>query len=448
MMGIEETAKRLLGLIEKAGVDEGEVYIQKTRGLEVSLRDQEVDSLRNMDESGYALRLISGGRMGFVHSSDLRDEALAKSVEQAVALAKASQPDESNRLPEPSGTGSEVDTHDSSFPGIAFERKLALLKDMETLAFAYDPAISRMEWVSYDDSETETVVANTHGIFTHGRSTHFSCGVSVMAERDGEVESAGENTESRYFEDLDPPSKVASRACWKATSLLGAKVIPSQEVPVIFDRDLVYAIMRYIFTMVQGGNVADGLSLLEGKIGEKIASDLVTVVDDATIARGVGSRGFDAEGIPTGTTVIIDKGVLTSFVFDSKSARKTGFASTGNAWRRGFRDLPQVGYSNLFVQRGNSTVEEIIESTDRGLWLMGLAGWWTGINPSTGGFSSGAKGLWIEDGKVVHPVRNVTIASNIIDMLKSVDMLGDDLFFRHGTSSPTLRIAEMTVGGA
>jgi PmbA protein len=448
MMGIEETAKRLLGLIEKAGVDEGEVYIQKTRGLEMNLRDQEVESLRNMDEGGFGLRLISDKRMGFVHSSDMRDEALAGAVERCVALANASQPDDANRLPEPSGSGHEVDIYDGSFPEIAFERKLALLKDMETLSFAYDPAVSRMEGVWYDDGETDTVIASTHGVFAHGKSTSFHCGVSVMAEKDDEVESGGQSVRSRYFEDLDPPSKIASRACWKATSMLGAKVIPSQQVPVIFDRDVVYAILRYLFTMVHGGNIADGISMLEGRAGEKIGSDLVTVVDDATIARGVGSRGFDAEGIPAGTTVILEGGVLNSFIFDSRSARRAGFESTGNARRDGFRDLPGVGYSNLYVQRGETTPEKIIESTDKGLWLMGLAGWWTGINPSTGGFSSGAKGLWIEDGKVAHPVRNVTIASNVIDMLKSVDRVGDDLFFRHSANSPTLRIGEMTVGAA
>ncbi|MGD8627450.1 MAG: TldD/PmbA family protein [bacterium] len=447
-MGIEETAKRLLGLIEKAGADEGEVFIQKSKGLEINLRDQEIETLRNMDEGGFGLRLISGGRLGFVHSSDLRDEALEESVEQAVALAKESQPDEANRLPEPSGSGPEVDTYDGSFGDIAFERKLALLRDMETLSFAYDPAISRMESVSYDDGETETVVANTHGVFTHGKSTHFSCGVSVMAERDGEVESGGESTESRYFENLDPPSRVASRACWKATSMLGAKTIPSQDAMVIFDRDVVYAILRYLFTLVDGSNIADGLSLLEGRMGEKVASDLVTVVDDATIARGVGSRGFDAEGIPSRQTVILQDGVLTSFVFDSRSARKAGATSTANARRAGFRGLPGVGSSNLYIQRGGTSPEKIMESTDKGLWLMGLAGWWTGINPSTGGFSSGAKGLWIEGGEVAHPVRNVTVASNIIDMLKSVDLVGDDLFFRHAANSPTLRISEMSVGGA
>ncbi len=447
-MGIEETAKRLLGLIEKAGVDEGEVFVQKTRGLEISLRDQEVESLRNMDEGGFALRMISEGRMGFVHSSDLRDEALIRSVEQCVALAKASQPDEANRLPEPSEPGPDVDTHDETFPDISFERKIALLKDMETLSFAYDPVISKMESVSYEDAETETAIANTHGIFVHGKSTRFSSGVSVMAEKDGEVESAGEETESRYFADLDPPSKVATRACWKATSMLGAKPVPSQEVPVIFDRDVVYAMLIHFFAMINGGNVADGLSALEGRIGEKIASDLVTVVDDATIARGIGSRSFDAEGTPSGTTVILEGGVLRSFLFDSRSAGRAGFKSTGNARRGGFRDLPRVGYSNLYIQRGAVTPEKIMESTKTGLWLMSLAGWWVGINPSTGDFSSGAKGLWVEDGKVVHPVRNVTIASNILEMLESVDMVGDDLFFRHAANSPTLRVGEMKVGGA
>lgn len=447
-MGIEETAKRLIGLVEKAGVDEGEVFVQKKRGLEIDLRDQEVESLRNMDEGGFALRLIWNGRMGFVHSSDMRDEALVRSVDQGVALARASQPDEANRLPEPGEPGPAVDTNDETFPDIALERKISILRDMETLSFAYDPAISRMESVSYGDSATETVVANTHGIFTHGKSTRFSCGVSVMAEKDGEVESGGEETESRYFADLDPPSKVASRACWKATSMLGAKTIASREAPVIFDRDVVYAMLSHFFSMINGGNVADGISALEGRIGEKIASDLVTMVDDATIARGLGSRSFDAEGIPSRRTVILDSGVLRSFLFDSRSAGRAGFASTGNARRNGFRDLPEVGYSNLYIERGNVTPEKIAESTEAGLWLMSLAGWWVGINPSTGDFSSGAKGLWVEDGKVAYPVRNVTVASNILEMLKSVDMVGDDLFFRHRANSPTLRIGGMTVGGA
>jgi PmbA protein len=187
--------------------------------------------------------------------------------------------------------------------------------------------------------------------------------------------------------------------------------------------------------------------MLEARLGEAIGSPLITMVDDPTIPRGVGSRAFDDEGVACGRTVILDKGVLKTFLFDSKAGRKAGYASTGNARRDGFRRLPSVGRTNLLVENGTTSPDEIMKSTDTGLWLVSLAGWWVGINPSTGGFSSGAKGLWIEGGEVIHPVKNVTIASNLLDMLAGIDAVGDDLVLRHETSSPTLRIGEMRVGG-
>jgi PmbA protein len=447
MVGIEETAKRLLSLVEKAGVDEGEIYVQRTEGLEISLRDQEVERLRNKAEGGFALRLISGNRMGFLHSSDFRDDMLASSVERCVELTRAAQPDESNQLPGVSETEPQVEICDDTISSITYDRKLSLLRDVETLAFAYDPSISKIEYLSYGDARTETLVANTNGLYRHGESTKFSISLSVVAEKEGDVETGGERAESRFFEDLDPPSKIASRACWKATSLLGGKTVPTQTVPVIFDRDVGHTLLAHLFAMVKGSSVADRLSALEGKIGEVIGSETVTVVDDPTLDRGVGSRGFDSEGTGSARTVVIDRGVLRSFLFDSRSAKKAGFASTGNAKRDSFRDLPTVGHSNFFIERGENSPDDIIGATDKGLWLVDLAGWWVGVNPATGDFSSGAKGLWVDVGEVAYPVRNVTVASNVLDMLQAIDMLGNDLYFRHETCAPTLRVAEMKVGG-
>jgi PmbA protein len=444
----EKLSRRLLGLIEKSGVAEGEVYVQKTRGLEITLRDQEVERLLNTDAGGFALRLVDDNRMGFLHSSDLRDESLERAVERAVDLAKNAAVDEYNSLVEPAEAPGEVETYDSSVDSVAYERKLNLLKDVETLCFAYDPSISKVSDLSYHDSQVETVVANTKGVFRHSTSTRFSVSAEVVAERDGEVESGGEWSESRFFDDLDPPSRIASRACWKATSLLGGETLPTRTAPVIFDRDTGYALLGHLYAMIDGRNVADGLSMLEGRIGERIASPLVTLVDDPTVKRAIGSRRFDAEGSPCRRTVIVDAGTLKSYLFDSRSGRKAGFATTGNARRNGFRALPAVGYSNLFIESGSTPPEEIMNSTESGLWLLSLAGWWVGINPSTGDFSSGAKGLWVEGGEVAHPVKKVTIASNILDMLAQVDAVGDDLYLRHATSSPTLRIGEMKIGGA
>jgi len=446
-LSAREIAEYLLSLIGRTGVDEGEVYVRKSEGLEISLRDQAVERLRNKDEGGYALRLIKDRRMAFVHSSDLREVSLEHSVERGVELTGAAAPDESNVLPEPSDEEVRVETFDPSFDQVSFDRKLSLLQDVETLAFAYDPLISKTEYLGYEDSKTETVIANTKGLLRHGRSTSFLISASVVAERDGDVETGGEGSRSVLFEDLEAPSKIASRACWKALSLLGGTTPETQAVPVIFDRDAGHTLLSHLFAMIRGDNVAQGLSALKDRIGEQIGSEGVTIVDDATLQHGIASRGFDAEGVPSQRTVIVDQGTLRSFLFDTKSGRKAGFESTANARRESFRDLPAVGHTNLFLGKGVNAPEEILKSTERGLWVISLAGWWVGINPATGDFSSGAKGLWVEGGEVAYPVRNVTIASNILDMLANIDAVGDDLYFRRARSTPTFRISEMKVGG-
>jgi len=341
-----------------------------------------------------------------------------------------------------------VETFDPLFDEVTFDRKLGLLKDLETFAFAYDPSISKTEYLGFGDSKSETIIANTRGVFHEGRATSFRLSISVVAEGDGNVETGGEDSRSVLFEDLEPPSKIASRACWKAMSLLGGTTPNTQTVPVIFDRDTGHAVLGHLLAMVRGDNVAQGLSALEGRIGDQLGAESVTVIDDATLPHGIRSRSFDAEGIPSRRTVILDRGILRSFLFDTRSALKAGFETTANATRRSFRDLPGVGNTNLFMDKGESAPEDIIKGTDRGLWLISLAGWWVGINPSTGDFSSGAKGLWVENGQVAHPVRNVTIASNIIDMLMNIDAVGSDLHLKDDISSPTFRISEMQVGGA
>jgi PmbA protein len=446
-LDIREVAERLLELIDRSGADEGEVYLKRSEGLEISLRDQAVERLRNKDEGGYALRIMKDARMAFVHSSDFREDSLRRTVGKGVELARAVSPDDSNVLPGVSGSEVAVDTYDPAFDEIAFERKVSLLKDAETLAFAYDPCISKIEDVGYEDSRTETVVANSHGVFRHGRSTSFSFWTGVVAERDGEVESGGEHSRSSRFDGLDLPSKVAKRACWKAKSLLGGRSLPTQTCPVIFDPDTGHALLSHLFAMARGDNIVQGLSALKERLGERIGSDMVTIVDDPTLEGGVGSRSFDGEGVPSQRTVIVDRGILNSFLFDTRSALKAGFKTTGNARREGFRDVPSVGFTNLFLDKGIVRPEDIIGSTGRGLWVISLAGWWVGINPSTGDFSSGAKGLWVEDGQVAHPVQNITIASNVLEMLAVIDAVGDDLDFRGATASPTFRLSEMKVGG-
>lgn len=447
-MDIEEEAKHLLGLIEKSGVDEGEVYIETSGGVEIEIRDQAVERLKKRESGGYALRLISGQRMSVVHSSDARPESFEKTVAKGADLAKAAAPDDANSLVEPVGDAGDVAVYDEEFEGIPFDRKVALLKDVETLAFACDPLVKRIENISYDDTRAEVVVANTKGVFKHKRATSFNIACSVIAEKDGEVQTGGEWINSRFFARLDAPSKIATRACWKATSLLGGRKVTSQSAPVIFDRDASWAVLTHFSAMVNGENIASGVSMIKDRVGQAIASPLVTVVDDATLRGGIASMPFDGEGTPCSRTVVLDRGVLKAFLFDARTARKTGAKSTGNGTRDGYRALPAVGTTNFHIENGESAPEEIIKSTARGLWVITLDGWWMGISPATGDFSSGARGFWIENGEVAYPAQNVTIASNVLDMFRAVDAVGNDLRLNNPTVAPTLRVGGMSIGGA
>jgi PmbA protein len=447
MVDVRSIAENLLRMVERSGADEGEAYVRASHGMNLSLRDQEIDRLRTSRTAGYGLRVILDGRVGFVHSSDFAERSMEDTVARAVNLARISEPDEANALSDPSGETPSVEIEDPDFEAIPFERKLDLLKDVETLSFACDPAISAVEYLGYSDSAASVALANTRGLMRVGRSTRYAVSVSVVAEAGDEVETGGEESESRFFGDLFTPSEMASRACSRAVSLLGGKPVATQTVPVVFDCSVAYALLRHFFEMINGSRVAEGVSVLKDRLGDRIASPLVGIVDDPTIDGGMGSRSFDGEGTPTSRTEVLRDGVLDSFLFDTRSARKAGSATTGNAVRSGFRDLPGVGSTNFILQKGTTSPEEMLASTDRGLWVKNLAGWWVGINSATGDFSSGARGLWIENGQVVHPVKNVTIASNILDMLGAVDAVGDDLEIRFPTIGPSFRVSEMRLGG-
>jgi PmbA protein len=440
-------AKKLLGLIEKSAADAGEIFLSKSEGVDVEVRDQAVERVKNTQAAGYGLRLVVDRRMAFVSSSDMRDASLETTVAKAVDLAKHSTADDANVFSGPSGEEVKVETFDESFDSISIDQKVNLLKDIETLCFAYDPIISKLEDVGYTDRKTETVIANTEGLLSRRSSTYFELGASVVAEKDGEVENGWEGMQTRFYDKFDPPSKIASGACEKAIARLGAKPVATQSVPVIFDRTAAYAVLVHFFNMVNGERIANGTSMLKDRIGDKIGSDLVTIVDDPTLPGLPGSRPFDDEGTPSRRNVILDRGVLREFLFDVANARKTGAESTGNASRGGFRALPGIATTNFYLAKGDLAPEDIVKQTGLGLHVTSLAGWWTGINPTTGDFSSGAKGFWIEGGKAVHPVKNVTVASNLITMLAGVDAVCTDLLHRFGTVGPTFRIDEMKVGG-
>ncbi len=227
--------------------------------------------------------------------------------------------------------------------------------------------------------------------------------------------------------------------------MLDPQMVKTQKAPVIFDPDAARAILGGILSAVNGEHVLQGRSFLAKKMNQKIASELVTIIDDGTRPKGLESKPFDGEGVPTQKRIIVDKGVLKGFMYNTIVAKRAGVKSTGNASRRDFTNLPGIGAHNFYMKAGKSTRDEIIMETEKGLLLKGVTGY--GINPVSGSFSGGASGFWVENGKIAFPVRGLTIAGPAFEMLNNIDMVGDDLDLTRSFAAPTFRIKLMQIGG-
>jgi PmbA protein len=307
------------------------------------------------------------------------------------------------------------------------------------------PGITNSQGASYASGEGSVVLANTMGFLGGYRTSSVSLSVVPQAERDGQMERDYWYTTGRGLSDLDPPEEVGRVAAERTLRRLGARQVPTGLVPVVFDPETAAEIMGALFSALSGYAVFRNATFLKDRLGEEVASPLLTLVDEGRRYRGLGSRPFDGEGLPTRRNVPLQRGVLRHWLCDAYSARKIGARPTGSA-RRGVGGGPSVGAGNLFFEPGTTPPEEITGSVERGLYVTDLIGF--GVNVVTGDYSQGAVGHWIEKGRLVHPVHEVTIAGNLKDMLRDVDAVGSDLVFRGSSASPTIRIRQMTLSGS
>jgi PmbA protein len=243
---------------------------------------------------------------------------------------------------------------------------------------------------------------------------------------------------------LDSPEEIGREAARRAIRKLGGRKVATREVPIVFEDGATEELLSDLFDAVEGGAIFRRSSFLVGQLDEQIASPHVTIVDDGTMRGAVGSRPFDGEGLPTRRTVVVEDGVLKSYLLDAYTARKLNLRSTGNA-ARGLTGAPSVGTGNFFLAAGVHTPDEIVGSVKEGFYVTELIGF--GFNPVTGDYSRGASGWWIEDGKLAFPVEEVTIAGNFKEILKGIEMVGNDLRFRSKISAPTIKVDRMMVSG-
>lgn len=443
-MQYENLTTELVDRCLSRGAESAEVFLQTRRQLSIEVRNGELETVQESSSHGVGFRVFREGKMGFAHSNDLSDASVNEAIQSAVAFAEHMTAEEHNLLPQENGITEVEGLFDPALGSVAMDEKIALITEAEALALA-DGRITKSDGARYGEGEGSVYLANSNGLARSHRSSACNFGVSVVAEKGDQRSSGGEYCSRRFFGDLTSPREVAEEAARSAYEMLDARMVPTQRAPVVFHPDVAGSLLGGILGAINGERVLQGASFLAGQVGEKVGSDLLTLVDDGTRPRGMASSPFDGEGVPTQRRIILDAGVLQGFMYNTMVAARAGTESTGNASRGGYSSLPGIGPHAFFVEAGETEPEEIIGSTARGLYLKGVTGY--GINPVNGNFSGGARGFWIENGRLAYPVTGLTIAATAGEMLNGIDLLGSDLDLNRTITAPTFRIREMQIGG-
>jgi PmbA protein len=439
-------AETILSLSKDHKTDAAEVFLRAYSSTSVEVKDQMVDAFDRARDIGAGLRLLVGKRMGFAFTTDLSENSLKTLAQAAVTNAQNTEPDAFHSLPrKPVTVYHQVTIFDSEIVDLGEKEKIGRVMAMEREAFAVDARIKRIRKASATFSDAETLIMNTSGAESSYRSTACSSSIEVVAEDKGESQAGSDFDVNRFYRKLRI-EEVGRKAAQNALDLLGAQHIDSIKAPVILEATVAQEFLSMMASGFSAESVQKKRSLFIGKLGQEVASPVITVLDDGLLEGGLGTAPSDDEAVPMAKKIVIEQGRLAMFLYNTYTANKDKTVSTGNGMRGGFKGIPGVGLTNLYVHPGKHSLEDLINSIDRGLYVTEVMGMHT-ANPISGDFSVGATGFWIEKGRKAYPVREITLAGNILDLMKHVDAVGSDLRFSGRIGSPSLRIKELSIGG-
>jgi PmbA protein len=433
-----------------AGADVAEVSVGEGQHLSAKVRLGEPELVEQAGSKSIGLRVMRGQQVAVTFTSDLSEFGLQRFVQDALELADLSQPDPFAGPPDPAllskrSEHRDLDLFDESVDSIDAKRALDMATRAERAALGSDARLTNSEGATVSRQSGASALVTSGGFAAAQRGTYVSIVVNPVADdQDGKKRSGHHWSARRHLAELESPEAVGEEAARRTLAKLGSRKLDTQEVAVVFDPDSARSMLGLLAGCITGGSVWRKSSYLAEREGQRIASDLVTIVDDPLLPRAPGSRSFDGEGLLCRRSVVVDKGVLRTFLLDSYSARKLDKNSTASASRGGGGGVG-ASTSNFFLQPGALTPKQLLASTERALYVTDMMGF--GFNAVTGDFSRGAAGFWLEKGEPIFPVSEVTISLNLDELLKRIDAVADDLDHRTSIAAPTFRVSAMTVAG-
>jgi len=444
---LEEIAEFLLAEVRRNGASAADIVAVEGDTLDVGVRLGEVEKLKQAREKRLGLRVFAGERSAMTSTADFSADSLRRLAEDASTLAKVTAPDPHSGLPADVPRLlelPELGLYDEAVAAVTAEDAIGWATRAEDAARSFDARVTNSDGGSCHASTARILYAASNGFIGSYRSSSVSLSAVPIVSHEGAMQRDYWYSAKHRVDDLESPEAIGKRAAERALRRLGGRQVETCEVPVVFDPEMASGLLRHLAGAVSGDAIYMGTSFLVDRLDQRIAPEFFTVVDDGRMPGGLGSKPFDAEGLATRRNVVVENGELRTYLCDTYSGRKLGRASTASA-SRSVGGAPHVATTNFVLQPGAAAPEELIRSVSRGLYVTELIGF--GVNSTTGDYSRGAAGMWIEDGELAFPVEEITIAGNLLTMFQDIEAVANDLDLRGATRAPTLKIRRMTVAG-
>jgi len=424
---------------------EYEIFLKRAFKRKVEVSNEEPENLSASEEVGLSLRVLKDKRVGFAYLSSHREEDVKEAVLRATEMCELQKPDEGNAFPSEKLPPFAVSPYDEEGIKVPFEKKIETAVNMERFAKELDERVAGVRKATLSESEFSVHLVNSYGLEVSYKGTAFTASISVLAKEGEDGAIAWEFRGERFLSRLDWRDMVRD-AVFKSTALLSPSPFETKSMPVVFFRDSFAMLVDAFSPMFLGDYLVKGKTLLKGKEGEKVASEKLSLVDDGTLEGGFYTFPYDAEGVPQRKTPLIEEGVFKGFLHSYATALKTGSKPTGNGVRNSYREAPSCGTTNLLVKAGKASLEELLSYYPEVFLVLEVMGLHT-VDPISGEFSLGVSGLLYEEGKKVKSVRGITVAGNIMDVLRGVEEVGKDFKLYGGVGSPSVLVKSLTLGG-
>jgi PmbA protein len=472
---LHQLAKDAVARALRLGASDAEAVAVESEEFAVNVRLGQVEQLTQSGSRALGLRVFfsttEGQRTASTSTSDLSPGGIARIIESAVELAKITGADPFAGLPERNAFAShDVDSlalYFNDIDAIPPAERIEIARRCEAAALGYDVRIQNSSGADFDASSSHRVMVNSRGFSGEYRRSYCGFSVTPIAhDTNGAMQRDYWYSSARTSLLLDTPENIGRIAAQRTLRRLGGRRVPTQHCPVVFAPEIARGLMHNLISAADGDAIYRNASMFSGKLGEQVAGENITMIDDGTMVfdhalkengitenaagstlrtGGFSTSPFDGDGLPTRRTVIVERGILKNLMLNTYTARKLNMQSTGKA-SRGLAGAPGIGGGNYFLEPGTLTPEQIIADVPNGLYVLQTMGF--GVNLVTGDYSQGASGLWIENGELAYPVEEITIAGNLKDMFRNVAAIGNDLEFRASGAVPTVRIEGMTIAGA